>query len=162
MYLNHTLPIFINKDSKVLILGSFPSVKSRELGFYYSHKMNRMFPILASIFKEECPSSVEERKVFASKHNIAFYDVIEKCDITNSDDSSIRNVVPIDIVSILKKYPNIEVIGVTGKKASSLFKKYLQDKVDIKVIHLPSTSSANAKISYERLIEVYTKLFINL
>ncbi len=120
MRLNHTLPIFINKDSKVLILSSFPSIKSRELEFYYSHKMNKMFPILAFIFKEECPFSIEEREAFDSKHNIAFYDVIEKCDITNNDDSSIRNVVPIDVASILKKYSNIEAIGVTGKKVSFL------------------------------------------
>lgn len=101
----HSFPIYINDDSKILILGSFPSVKSREYGFYYSHKSNRFFPTLAKIFNEEYPISIEERKDFLQRHNIALYDVVEECDILNSDDSSIRNVKPIDIEDILNKFP---------------------------------------------------------
>lgn len=159
MHLKHELEIFINNDSEILILGSFPSIKSREYGFYYSHPQNRFFPTISRIFDEPCPISILDRKVFLIKHRIALYDVIEECDIDNSSDSSIRNVTPIDIESILKKYPNIKVIGITGKKAASLFDKYLLDKVQIKVVYLPSTSSANAKMKTDELADKYKKLF---
>ena len=105
------------------MLGSFPSVKSRELGFYYSHKRNRFFITLANIFNEECPISIEDRMQFLIKHNIALYDVIYECDTANSEDSSIKNPIPIPIGDILVQYPNIKVIGITGKKACSLFDK---------------------------------------
>ena len=159
MHLKHTLEIFIHDDSEYLILGSFPSVKSREYGFYYSHPRNRFFLVLSSIFNEEYPSSIDERKEFLKRHKIALYDVIEECDIIGSDDSSIKNVIPIDIKSILKKYPNIKRIGITGKKAGKLFDKYLKDKVDIEVVYLPSTSPANAKISKNDITNVFTKYF---
>ena len=155
MHLTHTLKIFIDKESKILILGSFPSIKSREYGFYYSHPQNRFFPTLSKIFKEDCPNTIEERKEFLRRHHIALYDVIEECDISNSEDSSIRNVIPIDIEKILREYPNIKTIGITGKKASSLFDKYLLDKVNIRVVYLPSTSPANAKMKIEDLITKY-------
>ena len=155
----HQFDKFIQDDSMVLILGSFPSVKSLQYGFYYSHPQNRFFPMLAKLFNEECPSSIDDRKAFLIKHKIALYDVIEECDINNSDDSSIRNPIPIDIESILNKYPNIKVIGITGKKAGSLFDKYLKDKVNIKVIYLPSTSSANAKMKIDDLVIEFHKLF---
>lgn len=160
MHLKHTLPIFANKDSRVLILGSFPSIKSRELGFYYSHPRNRFFMVLSAIFDEDCPISIDERKEFLKRHRIALYDVIKECDVISSDDSSIKNVTPVDIEEILKEYPNIKVIGVNGKKASSLFDKYLKNKVDgIKTIYLPSTSPANAKASLSLLINRFKELF---
>lgn len=87
------------------------------------------------------------------------YDVIEECDIVGSDDSSITNVTPIDIEAILKRYTNIQTVGITGKKASKLFDEYLKDKVDLKVIYLPSTSPANAKMKIYNLVEEYSKLF---
>lgn len=153
------IPIFIDKDSNLLILGSFPSNKSRKFGFYYSHPRNRFFNVLSSIFNEDTPISIEDRKTFLKKHHIALYDVIFECDIHQSEDSSIRNVTPIDIVSILEKYPNIKCIGVTGKKAASLFNKYLRDKVTIKVVYLPSTSPANARMSIGELVKEYKTLF---
>lgn len=159
MHLTHTLEIFINKQSKILLLGSFPSVKSREYGFYYSHPQNRFFKVLAIIYNEDVPTSIDDRKAFLIKHNIALYDVIEECDIINSEDSSIKNVIPIDIEKILREYPNIKVIGITGKKAASLFDKYLLDKVNIPVVYLPSTSPANAKMKVKDLAEEYRKLF---
>ena len=149
-------------NSKVLILGSFPSVKSREREFYYSHPSNRFFPVLYSIFNEQCSSNIDDRKEFLKRHNIALYDVIEKCDIEMSYDSSIKNVTPIDIKSILDRYPNISVIGVNGGTANKLFDKYIRDKIDttkIKVVALPSTSSANARTSFSRLVECFYKLF---
>ena len=159
MHLTHTLEIFINKESKILILGSFPSVKSREFGFYYSHPQNRFFPVLAKIFNEDRPISIDEKKNFLTRHQIALYDVIEECDIDGSDDSSIRGVTPIDIEKILRDYPNIKVIGITGKKAASLFDKYLLNKVSIPVVYLPSSSPANAKMSVDDLSKEYKKLF---
>ena len=157
---NHLFPIFINDHSKILILGSFPSVKSREDGFYYSHPRNRFFLVLSNIFNEECPISIDDRKEFLKKHKIALYDdVIEECEIHASSDSSIRNVKPIDIESILRKYPNIECIGITGGKAKELFDRYLSDKVDVKVKYLPSTSSANARMKVDDLVKEYRKLF---
>ena len=161
-HLTHTLELFANKDSKYLILGSFPSVKSREYNFYYAHPRNRFFPTLATIFNESLSSDIKERKDFLIRHNIALYDVIEECDIKGSSDSSIINVIPADIVGILNKFPNIKVIGITGGKAKSLFDKYLLNKIDtskINVVYLPSTSPANAKISNEKLLESYKSLF---
>lgn len=160
MHINHTFPIYINQDSEVLILGSFPSVKSREQMFYYGHPQNRFFKIMGAIFNEEVFNTVESKKTFLKKHHIALYDVIEECDIEGSADSLIKNVTPIDLDSVLKKHPSIKVIGVNGKKASSLFNKYLMKYCDgVKVIHLPSTSPANAKCSLEELIKEYLKLF---
>lgn len=158
MHLIHELSMFINDDSNILILGSFPSIKSRQYGFYYSHPQNRFFPTLAKLFNEECPASIDERKDFLIKHNIALYDVIEECDINNSEDASIKNPMPIDIESILNSHPNIKVIGITGKKACSLFDKYLMDKVTIKVVYLPSTSPANAKMKIDDLVDSFSNL----
>ena len=162
MHLTHTLPIFINECSKYLILGSFPSVKSREYNFYYSHPRNRFFPTLYKIFNEEHSFDIENRKDFLIRHSIALYDVIEECDIEASYDSSIKNVKAIDLLGILKDFPKIKVIGVTGGTAEKLFKKHLLNLVDqseVKVVFLPSTSPANAKMSYERIIEFYKVLF---
>ena len=159
MHCTHELEIFIDKSSKYLILGSFPSIKSREYGFYYSHPQNKFYSVLGRLFNEDIPLSIDNRKSFLKEHKIALYDVIEECDIVGSSDSSIKNVVPIDIEGILSRYPNIEVIGITGKKASSLFDKYLLNKVHIKVIHLPSTSPANAKMSIDELVKEYEILF---
>ena len=160
MRITHTFPIYINKDSTILILGSFPSVKSREQNFYYGHPQNRFFKVLGSIFHEDVHNTVDSKKAFLNKHRIALYDVIEECDIEGSADSTIKNVTPIYLKSILKKYPNIKSIGVNGKKASSLFKKYLEkDCGGVKVVHLPSTSPANAKTRLEELVKEYSKLF---
>ena len=160
MRITHTFPIYINEDSTILILGSFPSVKSREQNFYYGHPQNRFFKVLGKIFNEDVHNTVESKKTFLKKYHIALYDVIEECDIEGSADSTIKNVTPIDLKSILEKYPKIKKIGVNGKKASSLFKKHLERYCDgVKVYHLPSTSPANAKTSLEELIKEYSKLF---
>ena len=162
MHLRHTLPIFINECSKYLILGSFPSVKSREYNFYYSHPRNRFFPTLYKIFNEEHSFDIDKRKEFLLRHNIALYDVIEECYIEASYDSSIKNEIPIDLLGILNNFPNIKVIGVTGGAASKLFAKHLLNKIsdkDIKLVFLPSTSPANAKMSLNELVEHYKFIF---
>ena len=159
MHLTHTLPIFINDDSEILILGSFPSVKSREVMFYYGHPQNRFFKVLAALFNEDASLTVKKRKSFLKRHKIALYDVIEECDIEGSADSSIKNVIPIDIVSILKRFPNIRIIGITGNTARYYFDKYLLKKVgDIKVVYLPSTSPANARMGINELLQKFKDL----
>ncbi len=155
----HTFSIFIFEDSEILILGSFPSVKSRENMFYYAHPQNRFFKVLFTLFNEEYLTDISKRKELLKKHKIALYDVIEECDIEGSADNTITNIKPIDIKGILEKYPNIKLIATTGSKAASLFDKYLLDKVgNRKVIYLPSTSPANAKMKLEELVEKYQEL----
>lgn len=158
---HESIPLFINPDSKVLILGSLPSVKSREDGFYYAFKRNRFFLALASLFDEDEPVTIEERKAFLKRHNIALYDVIYECDIHGSSDSSITNVKVIDIKSILEKYPSIKAVGINGGKAKELFDKYLLKDIpsNVKVIYLPSTSPANARMNVSELKEHFSKLF---
>ena len=152
---HESIPPFIDEESRVLILGSLPSIVSREKGFFYMHPTNRFYKLLAAVYTEEPPITLEERKSFLKRHKIALYDVIYECDIVSSQDSSIKNAVPIDIESILKQYPNIKKIFTTGNKAKELFDKYLLDKVNIPVINLPSSSAANASMKEKELIEKY-------
>lgn len=152
------IPPFINKDSEILILGSLPSVKSREEQFYYAHKSNRFWSVLLGVFDAPTPRTIEEKKQLLTKYKIALYDVIYECDIIGSSDASIRNTVPINIKKdILDKCPNIRKIILTGSKSVSLFDEYLASEIDpkIKVHRMPSTSSANAKISLAKLVEIY-------
>ena len=161
-YITHEfLPPFINDDSEVLILGSLPSVKSREEGFYYAHPRNRFFLTLATIFNEVEPISIMDRKSFLNKHKIALYDVVYACDIHMSSDSSIKNVTPINIECLLNAHTSIKTVAVNGGKAKQLFDKYLLKDVPdgVKVIYLPSTSPANAKMSLDQLVEQYSKIF---
>ena len=149
---------FISHNSKILILGSFPSVKTRELGFYYGHPQNRFYKVISKIYEEDIPISIEEKKVLLDKHHIALYDVINECDIIGSSDSSIKNVVPINIKDILDRYPNITTIILNGSLARSLFDKYLLKDIDNKSVSIrycPSTSPANAKMSVDLLVDIY-------
>ena len=155
---HESIPPFINKESKVLILGSLPSVASRKYGFFYAHPQNRFFKVLAKVFNEEEPKSIKDRKAFLNRHNVALYDVIYECDIYGSSDSSIKNVAPIDLKNILKEYPNIKRIYTTGKKAKDLYDKYLKNVVNLEAIGLPSTSPANATMNIEELVIQYQKI----
>ena len=154
---------FIDNNSSMLILGSFPSVKSREEEFYYTHKSNRFYKVISNIFNEPLPTSIEEKKQLLKKHHIALYDVIYSCDISNSEDSSIRNVTPTNIRELLNKFPNINRIIVNGNKAKELFNRYLLKDIDtqnIKIYYAPSTSPANAKMSLDVLVEIYKQFII--
>lgn len=142
MKVNHELKAVYNKNSKVLLLGSMPSIKSRETGFYYAHPQNRFWKTLTKVYDEEMPLTTEEKINFVYKHNIALFDVIKSCDITSSSDSSIKNVVPNDLTPILKK-ANIKAIFTLGKKSYNLYQKYIYPKTKIEAIYLPSTSPAN-------------------
>lgn len=144
-------PVY-NSESKVLILGSFPSVKSRENNFYYGHPQNRFWKILADLFNEPIPITVEEKNVFLLKNKIAVWDVIESCEIYGSSDSSIKNVKVTDI-NLLLKNTNIHHIFLNGKAAEKYYYKYQYPITNTDAIYLPSSSPANAKMSLEKLIK---------
>lgn len=150
----HTLEPVYDENSKVLILGSMPSVKSREFGFYYAHPMNRFWKILEKVFKEQIGEFKEEKVIFLKKQRIALYDVIKSCDINGSSDNSIKNVIPNDLVSIIKN-SNIKTIFTTGIKAYQLYQKYCYKDTMIEAIPLPSSSGANCKKGMEE--ELYNK-----
>ena len=152
----HPIPPVYDEDSEILILGSFPSVKSREEGFFYGHPRNRFWKILSSIYDEKTPETIEEKKTFLLKNHIAVWDVIRSCDIRGSSDASIRNVLPNNISSLLKK-TKIQRIYVNGKTAEKLYRKYLEENAG-KAQVLPSSSPANAGYSLERLIEEWRRL----
>lgn len=142
-------PVF-DENSQILILGTFPSVKSRENKFYYGHPQNRFWKLLAALLEEEVPVSVEEKKKFLLKNHIAIWDVIAQCDIVGSSDSTIRNVVPTDLRIILDHAP-IQTIFANGGKAFELYRKYSERTTGREIIKLPSTSPANAAFQLERL-----------
>ncbi len=152
-------PVF-DQDSRILILGTFPSVKSRENQFYYGHPQNRFWKVLATLFESDELRTIEEKKAFLLAHRIAIWDVIASCDITGSSDSSIKNVVPTDLRVILE-HANIAQIYANGATAAKLFEKYQKPVVNREIICLPSTSPANAAYSLERLTG-YWKKMINL
>ena len=135
-----------------LILGSFPSVKSRQTEFYYSHPQNRFWKVLAAIYSCPVPDTIERKKNLILSHNLAMFDVIASCDISGSADSKITNVVPNDLSPILSG-SKITKIYVNGKTAEKYYNKYLRTSTDIECVTLPSTSPANAACSLEKLIE---------
>lgn len=158
MSIKHEIEPVYDKNSRILILGSFPSVKSREAGFFYGHPQNRFWKVLAGICKEAVPQTVEEKKCFLLRNGIAVWDVIAECDITGSSDSSIRNVKPADIRRILDA-AKIERICCNGATAYRLYEKYLFPLCKREAVKLPSSSPANAAWSAERLMEEWGKYF---
>lgn len=149
----HTIEPFYNSNSKILILGSFPSVKSREIGFYYSHPQNRFWKIFEELFHESI-ISIEDKKAFLKKHNIALFDVCASCNIKASSDSSIRDVTPNNL-DIIISGSKIEAIFFDGKTAYNLYQKFFKDKYNLPLIMLPSTSPANATYNLSKLVEEY-------
>ena len=154
IHVKHPFPPLYDKDSKILILGSFPSVKSRENMFFYGHSQNRFWKVIAAVFKEEVPLTIPEKKKLLLKNNIALWDVIQSCDIKGSSDSSIINVVPNDISQIIKN-AEIKKIILNGKISEKYYKLYMGSEIPIRAVYLPSTSSANASWSLERLIKIW-------
>ena len=139
-------------NSRVLILGSFPSVKSREEAFYYAHPQNRFWRILERLFASSRLDSTEEKKAFLLSHRIALWDVIGECTITGSSDSSIRDVVANDL-SVITSSSRIEAVFTNGRKADALYRKYQEKETGMKAHNLPSSSPANAQWSLERLTD---------
>ncbi|MBR0138480.1 MAG: DNA-deoxyinosine glycosylase [Erysipelotrichaceae bacterium] len=144
-------PVFDN-DSRVLILGSFPSVKSREKAFFYGHPQNRFWKVIAGLFNEEAPETVQQKKGLLLRNHIAVWDVIASCEITGSADQSISNVTPNDLDRILSA-ADIRKIFCNGSKSFDLYMNFIYPKNGIKPEKLPSTSPANAAFSLERLLE---------
>lgn len=133
---------YVNSDSEILILGSFPSVKSREVGFYYGHPRNLFWKVLSTVFNEELPVTIDEKKAMLKRNKIALFDVVEECEIKGSLDSNIKNFKSADIKSVIEK-GNISRILLNGGKAYSVFEKKYPDLLEM-AIKLPSTSPANA------------------
>ena len=153
-YVEHEFAPVYNAESQVLVLGSLPSVKSREQGFYYGHPRNRFWKVVAAVLGIPEPLSIEEKKRMLLAGHGAVYDVIRACEIIGSSDSSIRNVIPADIESIVTHAP-IQAVFTNGKTAGRLYKKYQAEHIDLPMIELPSTSPANAAFSLERLEEIW-------
>ncbi|WP_044916074.1 DNA-deoxyinosine glycosylase [Oribacterium sp. FC2011] len=150
----HPIPPLYDENSKVLILGSFPSVKSREAQFFYGHPQNRFWKVMAAVFHERVPDTVSEKRDFLLRNHVALWDVIHSCEIVGSSDSSIKNVMPNDL-SIILDAAHIERVFVNGKTAEKYYKKYIEKTLGIKAFCLPSTSPANASWSIDRLINAW-------
>lgn len=150
--IEHTIPPTYDKNSKILILGSFPSVKSREYGYFYGHPQNRFWKVVSAVFEDDFPETKEDKKNFLLKHKIAAWDVIASCEIKGSSDSSITNIRANNLSEILEN-SDVKKIFVNGKKAAEFYKKYIEPKIKMSAITLPSTSPANAAWNLDRLID---------
>ena len=146
-----------NTPPRVLILGSFPSVKSRETAFFYGHPQNRFWRVLAAILEEPIPTTVAEKSTLLTAHGIALWDVIAACDIRGSSDSSITNVTPTDLSPILSM-GTVRAVFTNGTTATRLYRRYQEPIIGIPTTPLPSTSPANATRSLEQLIEAWSVL----
>lgn len=153
----HNIPPLYSKDSEILILGSFPSVKSRENEFFYGHKQNRFWKVIASLFKTAVPETVEEKKKLIIENRLALWDVIGSCEIIGSSDSSIKNAKPNDIGEIISQ-TKIKKIYLNGKTAEKYYIKYIKQSVSTAYACLPSTSPANAAYSFEDLISAWSEI----
>ena len=153
--MDHPFGPLYDARSEVLILGSLPSVKSREQNFFYGHPQNRFWPLLASLFGEAAPENTAEKRALALRHHIALWDTIQSCDIMGSSDSSIRNVVPTDLRPILAAAP-IRRIFCNGRTSGLYYHKYQEKTLGIPALTLPSTSPANAAWTMERLRDAWS------
>ena len=150
----HPIPPLYDERSEILILGSFPSVKSRESRFFYGHPQNRFWKVVSSVFDEETPVTIPEKKEFLLHNHIAVWDVIRSCDIEGSADSTIRNVTPNDL-SIILEHADIKAIFVNGRTSEKYYIRYMEPVINIRAVCLPSTSPANAAWNTERLVEAW-------
>lgn len=150
----HPFPPVYDEQSEILILGSFPSVKSREENFFYGHPRNRFWQVTAAVFGEEVPKTVEEKKAFLLRNHIALWDVIASCEIEGSADSTIGSVIPNDLSVILSSAP-IRAVFVNGRTAEKYYRLCTEKKTGRKAVCLPSTSPANAALRLEDLIAAW-------
>ena len=156
-YLQHPFGPLFNENSHVLILGSFPSVKSREQNFFYGHPQNRFWRVIAAVFDQPVPQNIEEKKQLILTNGLALWDSIASCEITGSSDASIKNARANDLDIILGNC-SIERIYCNGRKSHQLYCKYIEPETGREAICLPSTSPANAQWSLERLIEAWSAI----
>ena len=158
--IKHPIPPLYDENSRVLILGSFPSVKSREAQFFYGHPQNRFWKVTSAVFNEPVPQTIQEKRDFLLRNRIALWDVIASCDIQGSADSTIKNVTPNDLRIILNT-ADIKKIFVNGKTAEKYYNKYTKDLINRPATCLPSTSPANAAWNMEKLIEAWRGINYN-
>lgn len=154
MRISHPIEPVFDENSEILILGSFPSVKSREQMFFYGHPQNRFWKVMANVTGDTVPESIDEKRAFLLKNHIAVWDVIAQCDIEGSSDSSIKNVKANDLSRILAK-ADIKKICCNGAKSWELYNKYIKPVTGREAVKLPSTSPANAAWSVEKLAEAW-------
>lgn len=147
----HNIPPVFDKNSEVLILGSFPSVKSREVQFFYGHPQNRFWKVIANIYDSPVPTDIPSKKKLLLDNRIALWDVIGSCEINGSSDSSIRNAVPNEITALVEK-TCISRIFANGATSYNMYNRFCRDSVGIDAVKLPSTSPANAAYSLDRLV----------
>jgi len=157
MKINHPFLPLYDENSEILILGSFPSVKSREEMFLYGHPQNRFWKVIAAVTKNQIPETIPQKKELLLKNRIALWDVIASCEITGSSDSSIKNVIPNDITEILNN-SKITRIYVNGKTSEKFYNKYIKERTGVSAICLPSTSPANAVWTLDRLISEWKRI----
>ncbi|MCI1966223.1 MAG: DNA-deoxyinosine glycosylase [Oscillospiraceae bacterium] len=151
----HPLNPVFHENSRVLVLGTMPSPKSREYGFYYSHPQNRFWRIIAELYKLPLPKTNDEKRAVLFSCRIALWDVLKSCMIEGADDGSIREPVPNDIASLLAR-TGIHTVFTTGTKAAALYRRFCLKQTGIPAVPLPSTSPANCRFySYERLLNSY-------
>ncbi len=155
----HPIPPLFDNQCTNLILGSFPSVKSREMAFFYGHPQNRFWKVMAFLFHAPVPDTTDEKKKLLLEKHIAIWDVIASCEIAGSSDSSIRNVAPNDLTVILEHAP-IQNIWLNGKTAEKYYIRYQEPKIHRSAKVLPSTSPANAAWNLDRLVEAWTAILM--
>ena len=153
----HPIPPLWDETSRILILGSFPSVKTREMKFFYGHPQNRFWKVLATVLGESLPETIPQKKAMLKRHHIALWDVLESCTIVGASDTSIEDAVP-NKISELVQATHVGRIFCTGATAHKLYQKYCAADVGIDAEKLPSTSPANCAVSFEKLVEAYSKV----
>lgn len=154
-HVTHNFPPLFAPDSRALILGSIPSPKSREQAFFYGHPQNRFWPVLAAVFGEPAPQTIEDKRSLALRHRIAMWDTLAACDIRGASDTSIRNPVTNDLPWLIAQ-TQVRAVFCTGATSYKYYKKLCQPQTGIEAVCLPSTSPANAAWSKERLIQAYS------
>ena len=158
-HVDHPFDPVFNPDSRILILGSLPSVRSRAEGFYYGHPRNRFWQVLATVYNQPCPADNTARRTMILHHRLALWDVIASCDIEGSSDASVKNAIPVDIMRSME-HASIDRVLCNGALAGKLYKQHLQPLTGIEAVVLPSTSPANASWSMGNLTETWKNALI--
>ena len=154
--INHNIEPLYDRNSRLLILGSFPSVKSREMRFFYGHPQIRFWKVISAVLQEETPTTIEEKRKMLLAHHVALWDTIYSCDIIGSSDSSIKNVVPTDLRTVVEQ-SKIQHIYCNGRTSGKYFEKYQQKTLGMTAEVLPSTSPANAAFGLEKLTVIWSE-----
>jgi len=155
IHVTHEIKPVFDENSKILILGTLPSPKSRENMFFYGHPQNRFWCVMAEVLGERLPESREEKAAMLKKHGVALWDTISECDILGAADSSIKNAVPTDLSRIFNT-ADIKMIFTTGRTAYKYYCRYQRDKTGMDAVCLPSTSPANARWTKDMLVNEYS------